>query len=125
METIIEKAIEGGYKDWEGECEHRLMADENGCPFGTHYKAGVIYVCDPLFWQALGEACGWKQSELGEDICFMCGADKNRDKDMVCESSSRHRYSKDEWRHYTLRFHEINLTEGWDSAVKYLLDLIK
>ena len=29
------------------------------------------------------------------------------------------------WQRNALRFHEINLTEGWDKAVEYLTNLIK
>ncbi len=54
-----------------------------------------IIVCDPLFWQALGKASGWDKM-----IPMM---------------------AKDQWWLLdALRFHEINLTEGWDKAVAYV-----
>lgn len=53
-------------------------------------------VCNPLFWQALAKACGWT----------------NNEKVKV-------------WKFNAHEFHEINLTEGWDKAVEYLLELIK
>lgn len=45
MKTIIKKAIEGGYViPWRvGKTEYSMEA----------------IVCDPLFWQALGNICGW------------------------------------------------------------------
>lgn len=58
-------------------------------------------VIDPLFWQSLGKACGW-------------GIDRESYMQFIPQ-----------WRDYALRFHEINLTEGWDKAVEYLNSLIK
>jgi hypothetical protein len=49
MEEAIKLAIEkGGYKQWHPEWHH---SD----------------VLDPLFWQALGRALGWKESWCGFD----------------------------------------------------------
>jgi len=57
-------------------------------------------ILDQLFWQALGKACGWSEFYREETG-----------------------YS--EWLHNAIKFHEINLTQGWDKAVEYLEDLIK
>lgn len=81
MENIIKKAVEGGY--------HHTLAIQ-----GKQY---TYLVCDPIFWQALGKSCGWREEPA----------------------------LKQNWEFIALSFHEINLTEGWDKAVKYLEDLIK
>lgn len=88
MNNIIQKAIEGG---WDVEAP---------------YQSYKITVCDPLFWQALGKACG---------LSWVCESCVEYEKDNCQEK----------WLENALRFHEINLTEGWDKAVAYLEDLIK
>ncbi len=94
MEKIINKAIEGGYS-FEKEKEELL----------TH--GGVWHpkqiVLDPLFWQALGKACGW-------------------------DKQYAEKYNIKTDRYYignAMEFHHINLTEGWDKAVAYLQELVK
>ena len=97
MESIIKKAMEGGYIE--------ILPEElAGC------------VLDPLFWQSLGKACGWKKTD---EQLFWLGNIKDKVNDYsVCGIGEL-------WKYYALRFHEINLTEGWDEAVKWLEDLIK
>lgn len=56
---------------------------------------------DKDFWVSLGKACGW-------------GIDRESYMQFIPQ-----------WRDYAIRFHEINLTEGWDAAVSWLNDLIK
>lgn len=88
MESIIKKAIEGGY-------DQKLRTDNI-----PHIEC----VFDPLFWQSIGKACTYD----------------------VKEENNHAKWShKDSWKHYAIRFHEINLTEGWNSAVEYLLEVIK
>lgn len=97
METIIKKAIEGEWKPKE---------------FIKNYVINIGNKCiildspfdDPLFWQALGKACGWEG------------------KDTVIEYSP---WVIPMWQYNALRFHEINLTQGWDAAVEWLTNLIK
>lgn len=57
---------------------------------------------DPLFWQALSNYCRWDGKML---------------------TSERTIYSN-AWKDKALEFYEINLTEGWDKAIKWLEDLI-
>ena len=76
---------------------HAIFADPEG-----HYLLNKEYplekiILDPTFWQALENVCKWE---------------------MNCND---HRYA---WEHYALRFHQINLTESWESAIKYLEDLL-
>lgn len=103
MENIIKKAIEGGYNRAES------FKDE----FGKLYKPKdiAIFTLDPLFWQALGKACRWTE------VYKNCG--RKGIKRCICEYD----VNMQEWKYYALRFHEINLTEGWDKAVEYLSDL--
>lgn len=83
MESIIKKAVEGGFV-------YDDVSDE-------------AVVCDPLFWQSLGKACGW-------DEHF---------------SSGVHLIDIEAWLYQAERFHEINLTEGWEKAINYLTEIIK
>lgn len=100
MENIIKKAIEGGYELGKFTIDNH----EKGESYNYYSDGNYIVTLDPLFWQALGKACLWNRysgnvSHKGimdftfEDGCTTC---------------------------YALRFHEINLTEGWDKAVEYL-----
>lgn len=70
----------------------------------SEYGFWQVIVCDPLFWQALGKACVHKGEEINNHTDWS---------------------HKDAWKHYALRFHEINLTESWEKAIEYLETLIK
>lgn len=85
-------------------------------------QAGVSFeavVCDPLFWQALGKECGWTVS------CSQCGRQmeprNTLSEDLFCwccmEDAGDEKGTK---LLIALRFHEINLTEGFDAAINYL-----
>lgn len=94
MEPIIRKAIQGGYHHW-----HLEDYLQNVKPF-SHFSIHE-FVCDPLFWEALGKACWWDSTkEYIEFDGFL-------------------------WLKNALRFHEINLTEGWDKAIIYLSGVTK
>lgn len=105
MKNIIKKAIEGGWND------------KGTFGWSTTNKQTKLYnysmiVLDPLFWQALGKACVWTQIYKG------CGR-----KDMamcLCDYDVK----INEWEYHALRFHEYNLTQGWDKAIEYLEHLI-
>jgi hypothetical protein len=112
MEKIIQKAIEGGWRKditvWD-----RCTIDNEGFYATNTFEEDIDstrirkewIVCDPLFWQALGKACGWNG--------------------MIFEYAPKDGsiLEPNEWINYALRFHEINLTQGFDSAVAYLQDL--
>lgn len=133
METIIKKAIKGGWKptdDWD-EVEFIGIRSFSGLSFALSFKgiyseedanedlkitAGTTWestihiayrtaVCDPLFWQSLGKACGWVWGDEA-DTHFGKAIDHINI-------------------YHALRFHEINLTEGWSKAVEYLEGIIK
>lgn len=95
MESIIKKAIEGGWS-------HKAPKEVKEFYFKDIFL-------DPLFWQALGRACGWDSG------CNICST-------FECNNPREHLTEKHIYPHinYALRFHEINLTEGWDKAVEYL-----
>jgi len=109
MENIIKKAIEGGWGNIGKAGVTRIdcaSANIDG-RFYIHFFENESdmfsyntfqILCDPFFWQCLGKACGWYTFPE--------------------EKSPR-------WQITALRFHEINLTEGWDKAVEWLNDLIK
>lgn len=132
MENIIRKSIEGGWtvgekyrmvdnpkiKGWWYEWDSE---DENGDPIVLsnpccydHIKYQYPLVLNPLFWQALGKACGWN--------------DENKFRMM---GGVAHKINMETgkyipiWIYHAIKFHEINLTQGWDKAVEYLEDLIK
>jgi len=94
MEQIIKKAIEGGYE------KERYYFDENG---NWDWEPCEVVLMKSSFWQALGKACGW-----GGAI----------------QMENRFGFRLPVWEHEALRFHEINLTENWDAAIKYLLELV-
>lgn len=98
METIIKKAIEGGYPDIMP-----LMASYAGVSFNNSvFKTALL---DSKFWECLGKACGWKDM----DVCPSCqypGLFENP-------------------QYYALRFHEVNLTKGFTSAVEMLINVIE
>lgn len=105
MEAIIQKAIEGGYVD--------LAHPE-------HETEQAITVLDPLFWQALGKACGWNGY-----VCLNCGYKHfSQIGFSECCQHWLNAKNQDRWQYEALRFHEINLTKSWSEAVKYLEDLV-
>lgn len=136
MEQIIQKAIEGGYKDllsFKSEnafwivcnTKEKTFIEDEHCETKkvnvTFTERKEAIVLDPLFWQALGKACGWTGYE-----CLDCGTKHfgQYGYSDCCQTWSSAK-SRDRWQYEALLFHEINLTEGWDAAVKYLSELIK
>ncbi len=115
METLIKIAIEGGWKD-------KYAFDNVGRIL--HNEEFDRILLDPLFFQALGKACGWAGR-----ICFDCGGDMSCTKTEVeglwtclkCNSIS----GRIGWKHNAHTFYEINLTEGLDPAISYLVNLVK
>lgn len=134
MEEIIKKAVEGGYKF------PNLIINE--MMFKDTWRGRFVYgktnseieiclesiVCESIFWQALGKAYGWKtiHSSCGTEmkprspfnpkflVCWLCYGDiESGGKEMIG------------WLYHALRFHEINLTEGWSEAVTYLQGVTK
>lgn len=96
MENIVKKAIKGGY------VKERYYFDENGNWDDEPYE---VVVCNPLFWQALGKACGWGEWEASS-MGITCNV-----------------FGKPEV-YIALKFYELNLTESWDKAVIWLEALI-
>ena len=68
MKNAIQKAIEGGYE------KERYYFDENG---NWDYVED-LYLLDPLFWQCLGKAMGWK-----DEVCGRCGGYLQENKSVV------------------------------------------
>lgn len=109
-QKIAAKACEAGYR-W-------------GIDFT--FEKGIL---DPFFWQALGKSCGWKQTHTmfncANDNCeYRNDADLESSLDGYCTRCGVKRtpFEKD-YKHWLIKaksFHEINLTEGWEAAIKYL-----
>lgn len=94
MKNIIKKAIEGGWETTEQ-------------PMRSWSEAKALAVIDPLFFQALGKACGWK---LGQGyLSHALGLEYGEKLEL----------------NYAIRFHKLNLTEGFDSAVEWLEEQVK
>lgn len=95
MESIINKAIEGGYSWWTSRYPELKETKEEISRFlheDYEKPSWADLVCDPLFWEALA-----KGAELPKEYAIT----------------------------YGIEFHRTNLTEGWSSAVEYLEKLIK
>jgi len=104
METIIRKAIEGGYP-------MLTMIEDLG-----ERKALSFASMEHSFWQALGKSCRWH--------CIHCegtGNAKNFDRCFGCGGKGVGGL----WKKKALSFHEINLTEGWEKAIIYLQESMK
>ena len=110
MNEIINKAVEGG---WDDETAKVTNYDKRD---GYEGMATSMYsthkaLLDPLFWQALSKSCGWRERNYAYIL-----------------SNTINQYTHDagapQWKFIALRFHEINLTEGWNSAIEYLYNLL-
>lgn len=101
MKEIIQKAIEGGFEP-DGLVEIYFNEVNDACRAIT---------LDPLFWQALGKACGWEKT-IVEHF--------EGNKPYVMRM-----FKGEAWMYRYMHFHEINLTEGWNKAVEYLSALVK
>lgn len=137
MEQIIKKAIEGG---WDKDGWENFTMVLGGIKFhdGEHIIGGAGNLMQPAelfmrsdFWQALGKACGWEKVEKRtkceevacldipygsewSNFCSRCGTGLT-----IFEKST------EKWKSNALKFHEINLTQGFDKAVEWLSNLIQ
>ncbi len=131
METLIKKSIEGGYNaSWDIVCG-AIIPDGKG---GNH--VGNLYpLLDPLFFQALGKACGWEKNQ-GLCNCFHFKEDHKtyggtglHKSDIInclhCECKIYREKVYIHWKYVAIRFHELNLIEGFDPAISYLVNLVK
>lgn len=132
MEQIIKKAIEGGYEPFKTVKMEDLdcsVIDFQTFACNIKPKNGAVargicsiniyrIVADPLFWQALGKACGWESKQHPHArISLGFEYDQPITEALVQKRIHAHVY-------HALRFHEINLTEGWEKAVEYLKEII-
>jgi len=62
MEQAIKKAIEGGYKGgkWNTITKEYCL---DFFELNNRHKIMYSYLVDPLFWECLGKALGWKQQD--------------------------------------------------------------
>ena len=104
IKKITERAINAGY-NW------KPTEDGKNCFYLT--------VCDPLFWQSLGKACGWSED------CTSCGGNGGGDGyEHNCSHCNGGGKVASNPIGVALKFHELNLTSGWSQAVDYLFNLI-
>lgn len=119
METIIKKAIEGGFLGEEGKQEKAEY---------IWRISGSVIVLDPLFWQSLGKVCGWGCIAVCSN-CFTGNTESSMRLTQTCMKCgckiSGLLIKEEGWAFYALQFHTRNLTEGWDKAVEYLTNLIE
>ncbi len=123
MESIIKKAIEGGYNKINPNnttfnkgyfISGRCAVWKND--FNEQYILDLNFIfLDPLFWQALGNGCNWGQKHT-----------KFTDKLWLSfDEGVRILAEGDAVKFNHRRFHEINLTEGWQAAINYLTEITK
>lgn len=123
MENIIKKAIEGEWIKSPYRFELKEIIRNETAVFrfymeGGNYKkpfpSDSFYdfhkiVCDPLFWQALGKACGWNSF----------------DPELAIEMKQEGKIvGSNEWVGVACDFHFTNLTQSWDKAVEWLEELV-
>lgn len=117
MEDIIKKAIEGGCEflsEWK---KFQIVIGgvglyDEGENFVKRIGPGSLMSVEEVlmqkeFWQALGKSCGWDKGKL------------------TLESYKDAPIGQYLYEHIAIKFFEINLTSGWDSAIAYLNNLIK
>lgn len=134
MESIIKKAIEGGWKQPIG---YEFVVAINTRRFGKNIANEMFFVwilSQSVFWQALGKACAW-ESKIYRYNCTNENCDYGKDADFesmldgYCQKCGEKRtcFQKDfkEWLIKAKSFHEINLTGGWNAAVEYLQEITK
>lgn len=115
MENIIKKALEGRYENYECTCESTESNPEGVC---KNMRSGLPccsekeIILDPLFWQILGKACRVPCGEHYEEKGYCVNCDGKGYHAPVGIGTG-------------IRFHEINLTEGWDKAIIYLAEVTK
>lgn len=103
MEEVIKKAIQGGWNtEFTDYSFEKWGIRESYCEYQTYKDI----VCDPLFWQALQKSCGWHIAE--SSVVTDWGEIRTSGKI-----------------YNALKFYEINLTQGWNEAEKWLQNLIK
>lgn len=101
MEEIIKCAIRGGHR---AECIYfDPIKDEYF--FNQKYNENLVFL-DQEFWKAIGKAKGWGNEIIGNPIL------------------SSHKLLP-KWYIKAIRFHEINLTQGFSKAIEYLEKLIE
>lgn len=125
MENIIKKAQEGDYLLFLPYEKIEYINMWLICTLKPHYRVNSkkiqeipiasIFI-DPLFWQALGKACGW-----GDVHYEYCPAIDYGEYGEPCECDCS---ANIEWKENALCFHEINLTESFDKAIEYLESII-
>jgi len=120
METIIKKAIKGGW----GGMEEKYVKLFSHFSQKTQVDNFKTFSCDPLFWQAIGKACGWGIKKV--EMIVPARYTMRKGKKIQWKSNKRTRiyFNKKVWAKNALHFHEINLTEGWEPAIKYLTSLL-
>lgn len=65
--AAIEKAIEGGWNGYLGYIASSEESLDQWLKFGGAEQAWAFIALDPLFWEALGRAKGWKDETLADE----------------------------------------------------------
>lgn len=118
MKSIIEKAIQWGYNPSD-ETNYRIETDAFGHTDliywdldypdeGSDVHSDYEILMDSTFWEALGKATKWNEGYHTVNVLLgISGKMINNDTNIA------------------LRFHEINLTQGFPAAVEYLSNLVE
>lgn len=106
MNEAIKLAIEkGGYKN---NVESAKTDPSWYAYMAIHANGGTMVVCDPLFWQALGKALGWKdvfKNKKSMGLMEMCGHP-------YCPTEGNCKYQKPERSKYAHKYFDLLLTGG-------------
>ncbi len=102
MEKIFEVVKQNEWDFWKMDIESSE---------GEILTIEKLAVLDPTFWKSLEKSCGWTKKYTGcpNDSCGFCDDYRNE---------------IEGWEYHAIKFHEINLKEGWEKAVEYLSGLL-
>lgn len=148
MESIIKKAIEGGWSPTGRDIEYwqqQIKLDYNKEWTFRQYEEcyGIKeirkHVLDSLFWKSLSVSCRWGQKLVAEDgnTCLHCevhisyqpskeNQERNRCNHVHYPEACSHCSSKSiTWQGHAIDFYQTNLNQGWEKAVAYLEEVTK
>lgn len=114
MDEILQKAKKRGYHYVKAKSETERLS-------GKFAKI----VMEPEFWQALGKACGWGEYPDYKIELPMLFEEEIQAAPAITQKQFGYKIEKHSpYMWYAIRFHQINLTEGWKKAVEYLSSIV-
>lgn len=105
IEETIKKAIEGGYEPNGSDLQHYMLFNQHAHISALNLVGYKVIFLDPLFWQSLGKAMGWRYK------AYKNGAWQTEDEDLDIMSDTPFRHP--EWLYQWHKFID-HLAEGKD-----------